>query len=197
MEREAGLVVKSWYPELDELLDGFAPGEVALVISSSEFEEGHFGPLGAEFAMHMAYEAGLAKARVTVASLAVEPEWAAEWLKAEALLHDQGKVIDAMLGNGDDDLSGFAAKKLEKLDVRYLCRDEMTFAAIGSELAYPAALKPGFLAMVGCLSCESAEAVEIAAKYVELVGAMARDTHASAVLSLDVGPDTIDLSSSA
>ena len=34
--------------------------------------------------MHMAYEAGLAKARVTVASLAVEPEWAAEWLKAEA-----------------------------------------------------------------------------------------------------------------
>ena len=197
MEREAGLVVKSWYPELDELLDGFAPGEVALVISSSEFEEGHFGPLGAEFAMHMAYEAGLAKARVTVASLAVEPEWAAEWLKAEALLHDQGKVIDAMLGNGDDDLSGFAAKKLEKLDVRYLCRDEMTFAAIGYELAYPAALKPGFLAMVGCLSCESAEAVEIAAKYVELVGAMARDTHASAVLSLDVGPDTIDLSSSA
>ncbi|HAM16770.1 MAG TPA: hypothetical protein DCP91_13140 [Eggerthellaceae bacterium] len=84
MEREAGLVVKSWYPELDEIVGGFAPGEVALVISSSEFGEGRFGPLGAEFAMHMAYEAGLAKARVTVASLAVEPEWAAEWLKAEA-----------------------------------------------------------------------------------------------------------------
>lgn len=103
VEREAGLVVRSWYPELDEILDGFAPGEVALVISSSEFEEGHFGPLGAEFAMHMAYEAGLAKARVTVASLAVEADWAAEWLKAEALLHDQGKVIDAMLGNGEQD----------------------------------------------------------------------------------------------
>jgi hypothetical protein len=30
VEREAGLVVRSWYPELDEILDGFAPGEVAL-----------------------------------------------------------------------------------------------------------------------------------------------------------------------
>ena len=193
MEREAGLVVKSWYPELDEILEGFAPGEVALVISSSEFDEGHFGPLGAEFAMHMAYEAGLAKARVTVASLAVEAGWAAEWLKAEALLHDQGKVIDAMLGDGDDDLAGFAARKLAKLDVRYLCRDGMTFAAVGSELAYPSALKPGFLAMVGCLSCESAEAVEIAAKYAELVGAMVRDTHASAVVSLDADPGMLDL----
>ena len=197
VEREAGLVVRSWYPELDEILDGFAPGEVALVISSSEFEEGHFGPLGAEFAMHMAYEAGLAKARVTVASLAVEADWAAEWLKAEALLHDQGKVIDAMLGNGDDDLAGFAARKLEKLDVRYLCRDGMTFAAIGSELAYPSALKPGFLAMVGCLSCESAEAVEIAGKYAELVGTMARETHASAVVSLDADPAMLDLTGSA
>lgn len=197
MEREAGLVVKSWYPELDEIIGGFAPGEVALVISSSEFEEGHFGPLGAEFAMHMAYEAGLAKARVTVASLAVGADWAAEWLKAEALLHGQGKVIDAMLGDGDDDLSGFAARKLEKLDVRYLCRDEMTFAAIGSELAYPAALKPGFLAMVGCLSCESAEAVEVAGKYAELIVAMVRDTRASAVVSLDADPGILDLTGTA
>ena len=60
------LVVRSWYPELDEIIGGFAPGEVALVISSSEFDDGHFGPLGAEFAMHMAYEAGLARARVTL-----------------------------------------------------------------------------------------------------------------------------------
>ena len=195
-EREPGLVVESWYPELDGIVGGFAPGEVALVISSTEFEEGKFGPLGAEFAMHMAYEAAVAKARVTIASLAVEAEWAAEWMKAEILLHHQGKVIDAMLGNGDDDLSGFAGRKLEKLDVRYLCRDGFSFEGIASELAYPVALKPGFLAMVGCLSCESAEAVGLAAQYAGLVGSIARDCHASAVVSLDADPGLLDLSGS-
>jgi hypothetical protein len=51
--------------------------------------------------------------------------------------------------------------------------------------------------MVGCLSCESAEAVEIAGKYAELVGTMARETHASAVVSLDADPAMLDLTGSA
>lgn len=195
-EREPGLLVKSWYPELDEIVGGFAPGEVALVVSSSEIKEGEFGPLGAEFAMHMAYEAAIAKARVTIASLAVEAEWAAEWMKAEVLLHNQGKVIDAMLGNGDDDLSGFAGRKLEMLDVRYLCREGFSFEGVASELSYPEVLKPGFLAMVGCLSCESDEAVGLAAQYAKLVGTIARECHASAVVSLDADPGLLDLSGS-
>ena len=48
--------------------------------------------------------------------------------------------------------------------------------------------------MAGCLSCESGEAAELAAQYAALVGAIMRENHASAVVSLDADPALLDLS---
>lgn len=184
--REDTFVAKSFYPELDEIIGGFGPGEVALAISLRQFKEGEYGPLGGEFAMHMAYEAALAKARVTIASLAVEEAWAIEWMKTEVLLHHQDKVVAALLGTSDNDLAAFAARKLKRMDVRYLCRENMTLSGVESELAYPAAVKPGFLSMVGCLSCETPRSVELSEQYLQRIRSTVRQSQASAVVSLDV-----------